>query len=129
MKFHDHCKNRCRVESSPDLAGSMEKVEAELKEVETEKDELETKKEEVARPLKTPVREFPPTELFAIPSVEPMSETISVADKFPQRRAGLLSKALDVLKKKKTPSSDTILSSVVGFYAAQATMLTGAIIG
>ena len=128
MKFHDHCTNCCRAESSHDLAGSMKKVEEELKEVETEKEEVETKKDEVARPLKTPVREVPPTELFAGPSVEPKSETISVADKFPQRRAGLLSRALDVLKKK-TPSSDTILSSVVGFYAAQATMLTGAVIG
>ena len=75
----------------------METIEAEPREVETEK-------EEVTKPLKTPVREIPPTELFAVPSDEPKSEAVSVADKFPQRRAGLLSKSLDVLKKK-TPSS------------------------
>ena len=90
--------------------------------------EAEAEKEKVAEPLKTPAREIPPTELFAGPSGGPRPERISVADKFPQRRPGLLSKALDVLKKK-APSSDTILSSVVGFYAAQATMLAGSIIG
>lgn len=119
--FHDHFVNACRVESSADLTKSMERVEPEPGEVETEK-------EDEAKPLKTPVREIPPTELFVGPGVERKLEGISVTDKFPQRRAGLLSKALDVLKKK-TPSSDTILSSVVGFYAAQATMLAGSVVG
>lgn len=90
-------------------------------------EEVEIQKE-VAKPLKTPVREASLVELFAGPTGEGRSEQISVSDKFPQRRAGLLSKALDVLKKK-SPSSDTILSSAVGFYAAQATMLAASIIG
>lgn len=49
-------------------------------------------------------------------------------DHFPPKRANLLSKAAASLKQK-SPPSKSILSSVVGLYGAQATMLASAIIG
>lgn len=49
-------------------------------------------------------------------------------EQFPPKRANLLSRALTILKKK-SPPQDSILSSVVGFYGAQATMLAAAVIG
>lgn len=49
-------------------------------------------------------------------------------EQFPPKRANLLSRALTVLKKK-SPPQNSILSSVVGFYGAQATMLAASVIG
>lgn len=94
----------------------------------------ETETEEAKLPAETPmerprsrplVRRDKKYDLFAD---EGQSARPASGEQFPPKRANLLSRALSLLKKK-SPPQDSILSSVIGFYGAQATMLTAAVIG
>ena len=49
-------------------------------------------------------------------------------DRFPTRRPNILSRALSLLRQK-SPPPDSILSSTIGLYAAQATLLAACVIG
>lgn len=91
-----------------------------------EESDRHSEKTKIERPSSRPlVRRDRKLDLFADDEqqVRPAS-----GEQFPPKRANLVSRALTVLKKR-SPPQESILSSVIGFYGAQATMLAAAVIG
>ena len=96
------------------------------KELEDGEDKLEDRKVDAILVKRIrPVISRPTSGMEVFDSVTPEVPTAQ----FPARRISVLSRAMSFLRQKSVPPPDSIKSSVLGLYAAQATMMAAAMIG